>query len=226
MKFQLYLDSADISALQECLPHPIIHGVTTNPTLLKRAGLNQSQEDLQDFVSDVLALGANQIQVQVTESYASDMVTNAWNIITMFDKSDVFDNVTKSSMIIKIPATRQGFIAGKELIDSGLLVTFTAVYTPEQAHFAAMLGAAYAAPYLGRLEDSEIDGISRITTMQRLIEGSNTRLLVASVRSRASYLALLDIGVKSITIPPALFTKLVDHDATIEAERGFLADVE
>ena len=114
--------------------------------------------------------------------------------------------------------------AGWVLDERGVPVTYTAVYAAEQAHFAAQLGAAYAAPYLGRLEDSGVDGLALITQMQSLVAGSATRLLVASIRSREAYLALLNLGVGSITIPPRLFAELLDHDATLAAERGFLAD--
>ena len=100
----------------------------------------------------------------------------------------------------------------------------TAVYVLEQAHFAAQLGAAYAAPYLGRLEDAGVDGLALIAQMQSVLHGSGTRLLVASVRTRDAYLALLRIGVGAITIPPSLFAELVDHESTIAAERAFLAD--
>ncbi len=110
-------------------------------------------------------------------------------------------------------------------------VTWTAVYALEQAHFAAQLGAAYAAPYLGRLNDSGVDGLARIAQMQALVTqapapaaSTRTRLLVASVRSRDAYLSLLALGVGAITIPPQLFAELMDHPATLEAERGFLAD--
>ena len=117
-----------------------------------------------------------------------------------------------------------GLRAGAELSAEGIPVTYTAVYAPEQAHFAGQLGAAYAAPYLGRLEDSGVDGLALIGQMQSLLAGTSTRLLVASIRSRAAYLALLHLGVGSITIPPKLFTELFDHTATLDAERGFLAD--
>ncbi|KNZ33995.1 MAG: transaldolase [Methylibium sp. NZG] len=167
--FHLYLDSADLRELRTCLPHPVVHGVTTNPTLLKRAGV-----------------------------------------------------------------TRQGLQAGAHLSAEGVPVTCTAIYAAEQAHFAASLGAAYAAPYLGRLQDAGIDGLALIGQMQSLIDrgnqrsnqhsGTTTRLLVASVRTREAYLALLQLGVGAITIPPRLLTELLDHPATLEAERGFLAD--
>ncbi|RYY58537.1 MAG: transaldolase, partial [Comamonadaceae bacterium] len=122
--------------------------------------------------------------------------------------------------------TREGLRAGAELSLAGVPVTYTAVYAAEQAHFAAQLGAAYAAPYLGRLLDAGVDGLALIGEMQALVaqSGAGTRLLVASVRSREAYLALLKLGVGAITIPPRLFAELVDHPATLEAERGFLAD--
>jgi len=105
-------------------------------------------------------------------------------------------------------------------------VTYTAVYAPEQAHFAALLGAAYAAPYLGRLQDAGVDGLALVARMQRLVErcAGETRLLVASIRSREAYLSLLDLGVGCVTIPPRLFGAILDHEATLQAERGFLED--
>ena len=212
MKFHLYIDSADYQEICKCIPHPVVYGVTTNPTLMSRAGL--TRDNLPQFVQSVFDLGAEKIQVQVQSSDPGEMIKDALN----------FNKMVGFPLVVKIPATRSGFIAGKELISMGFEVTFTAVYTPEQAHFAAVLGATYAAPYLGRLEDSEIDGISRIKKMQELVKGSKTSLLVASVRSRSAYLALLDLGVEAITIPPSLFGKLIDHEDTIEAEKKFLED--
>jgi transaldolase len=142
------------------------------------------------------------------------------------DAEGLLRHFDPGQLVVKIPATRQGFAAGAVLSERGVPVTYTAVYALEQAHFAAQLGAAYAAPYLGRLEDSGVDGLALIGQMQQLIaaSGAATRLLPASVRTRAAYLALLQLGVGSITIPPRLFAELLDHGATLGAERGFLAD--
>ena len=213
--FHLYLDSADLGELRQCLPHPVVHGVTTNPTLLRRAGIGRAQ--LPRLFEQLLELGAKQVQAQVHASQADAMLDDAQTLLAGFDLGQV---------VIKIPATRDGLRAGAVLSAQGVPVTYTAVYAPEQAHFAAQLGAAYAAPYLGRLEDAGIDGLALIAQMQALIErsGADTRVLVASIRSRAAYLALLQIGVGAITIPPRLFAELLDHDATLDAERVFLAD--
>lgn len=211
--FHLYLDSADLADLQTCLPHPAVHGITTNPTLLRRAGI--TRDKLPELLHNAIKLGAKQVQAQVHAADTDGIVADAWQLVRQFNPGQ---------LVVKIPATRDGLRAGAELSGSGIPVTYTAVYAPEQAHFAGQLGAAYAAPYLGRLEDSGVDGLALIGQMQSLLAGTATRLLVASVRSRAAYLALLHLGVGSITIPPKLFTELFDHPATAEAERGFLAD--
>jgi transaldolase len=214
--FHLYLDSADLTELQACLPHPVVHGVTTNPTLLQRAGIGRAE--LPGLLKRCIELGARQVQAQVYSSEVDGMLEDAQALLPQFDSGQ---------LVIKIPATRQGLDAGARLIAQGVPVTFTAVYAPEQAHFAAQLGAAYAAPYLGRLDDSGINGLTLIGQMQSLIArrpSSGTRLLVASIRSREAYLSLLGLGVGAITIPPRLFADLLDHPATLAAERGFLAD--
>ena len=213
--FHLYLDSADLGALRTCLPHPVVHGVTTNPTLLKRAGV--TWDALPDLLTTLLRLGAKQVQAQVRSPDVDGMLADADALLRQFDPGQ---------LVVKIPATRAGLTAGDALTARGVPVTYTAVYALEQAHFAAQLGAAYAAPYLGRLNDAGVDGLALIGRMQALVaaSGSPMRLLVASIRSRQAYLDLLALGVGAITIPPALFTELMDHEATIAAERGFLAD--
>jgi transaldolase len=213
--FHLYLDSADLPALRQCLPHPVVHGVTTNPTLLRRAGV--TWEALPTLLETLLRLGARQVQAQVRSADVDGMLADAETLLRPFDPGQ---------LVVKIPATRAGLAAGAALTARGVPVTYTAVYALEQAHFAAQLGAAYAAPYLGRLNDSGVDGLALIGRMQALVaaSGAPMRLLVASIRSRQAYLDLLALGVGSITIPPALFAELMDHEATLAAERGFLAD--
>jgi transaldolase len=211
--FHLYLDSAELSGLRACLPHPVIHGVTTNPTLLKRAGVGR--DGLTALLQTAIELGAKQVQAQVSAPQADAMLEDAERLLRPFERGQ---------LVVKIPATREGLRAGAQLSARGVPVTYTAVYVLEQAHFAAQLGAAYAAPYLGRLEDAGVDGLALIGQMQSVLQGSGTRLLVASVRSRDAYLALLRIGVGAITIPPRLFAELVDHESTLAAERAFLAD--
>jgi len=195
----------------------VVHGVTTNPTLLKRAGVTRAS--LPALVEKLLTLGARQVQAQVHAADVDGMLTDAQGLLALAEPGRI---------VVKIPATRLGLQAGARLSAQGVPVTYTAVYAAEQAQFAAQLGAAYAAPYLGRMQDAGIDGLTLIAQMQSLIgrSGAATRLLVASVRTREAYLALLNLGVGAITIPPRLFAELLDHPATLDAERGFLADTQ
>jgi transaldolase len=216
-RFHLYLDSADLGELRRCLPHPVVHGVTTNPTLLRRAGVRRA--GLPDLLGEMLAMGARQVQAQVQSQDAPGMLDDAHDLLRHF---------APGQLVIKIPATREGLRAGAQLVARGVPVTYTAVYALEQAHFAAQLGASYAAPYLGRLDDSGVDGLALIARMQALLQscGGATRLLVASVRDREAYLNLLRLGVGAITIPPRLLGELLDHRATLQAEQAFLADAQ
>lgn len=215
----LYLDSADLNELADVLPHPLIHGVTSNPTLMKRAGLSYAA--LPDFVRRVGDLGARRVQVQVRHRDAEGMLRDARDLTTLGGSTE---------LVVKIPATRDGFAAAARVATDGTPVTMTAVYEPEQVLWSVMAGATYAAPYLGRLGDSGRDGPAVVGAMQRLLEryrggaDSQLRLLVASVRSREAFLQLLEIGVEAVTIPPTLFGALIEHDATREAEATFLQD--
>jgi transaldolase len=213
--FHFYVDSADADALAGLLPHALVYGVTTNPTSLRRAGVQASE--VAGLVERVLGMGVRAVHVQVQTDDPAGIVQDAERILALGPGGRV---------IPKIPATRAGFDAGMHLIGQGAAVTYTAVFDPEQALFAAIGGAAYAAPYLGRMSDSGADGLAAIARMQAIVEryGPSTRLLVASVRSRDDFAALLDIGVGAITVPVELAHELLERPTTTEAGRAFLAD--
>jgi transaldolase len=216
----LYLDSADAIDLARHLPSPLVYGVTTNPTLMKRAGL--AWPDLPDFVRRVEALGARAVHVQVRHPDAPSMLDDARRFLTMRGRVEV---------VIKLPATRAGFAAAAALADDGVAVTMTAVYESEQVLWSALVGARYAAPYLGRLHDAGRDALAAVAEMEGVLRrygrdeaAGGLRLLVASVRSREAFHDLLRLGVGAITVPPRLFAALQDPAATLAAEADFLSD--
>ncbi|ADI15403.1 Transaldolase [Truepera radiovictrix DSM 17093] len=213
----MYLDSADLEVLRGVLPNPLVYGVTTNPTLMRRAGL--AYADLPGFAAAVQGLGARAVHLQVPCSSAEKTLEAGRELAALGPPGFV---------VVKIPATREGFSGAAALVAEGVPVTMTAVYRPEQALWSQMVGAAYAAPYLGRLEDAGEDGLGLIGRMQRLLAryaGAHpTRLLVASVRTREAVLALLELGVGALTLPPALFTELTNDAETARAAETFLED--
>jgi len=214
-KFHLYLDSALWADVQPWLSHPLIYGVTTNPTLMKRAGLTYAQ--IPEFVARALEGGANAVQVQVRHAEPEMMLEDAHSFLEWGPKGAV---------VPKIPATLEGLSVATQLSSVGHHVTLTAVYAVEQALWASLAGAAYAAPYLGRLGDAGQNALEVVRQMQGFVNGSSTRLLVASLRSRQAVLDVLALGVGSVTVPPALLPELFHHPATLEAQRQFLEDGE
>ncbi len=218
LPMHLYIDSADLNLLEEFLTSPVVYGVTTNPSILKRDGVTRS--GLPKFVGQVFEFGARVVQVQVWRQDAAGMVSDALEFLT-YGKP--------GAIVAKIPATTEGLKAAAKLAGDGIPVTLTAAYALEQALWATQLGVAYVAPYLGRLEDAGHDGLGLIAKMQDLIArnpNNKTRLLVASIRSRRAFLALLELGVGSITVPPSLLPKLFDHFETLAAEQSFLNDAQ
>lgn len=220
----LYLDSADLADLQRALPNPLVYGVTTNPTLMKRAGL--TWDDLPGFLQRVASWGARAVHVQARHRDVEGMLADAREAQTLAQTSGV-----ETTIVAKLPATREGLVAAATLAADGMPVTMTAVYEPEQALWSALVGARYAAPYLGRLEDAGRDGLAVIAAMQATVRayggrdgGSDLRLLVASVRSPQAFRDLLALGVGAITVPVELFEALTEHAATLAAEEAFLAD--
>jgi transaldolase len=214
----LYLDTADVAELERLLPNPLVFGVTTNPTLMKRAGLGW--RGLPEFVRRVEGLGARRVHVQVRHPDAPSMLDDARRYLELGGPIEV---------VIKLPATRAGFTAAAALAADGVAVTMTAVYECEQVLWSALVGARYAAPYLGRLDDAGRDGravVAEMETVRRGYAQGDLRLLVASVRSREAFHDLLRIGVGAVTVPPGLFAALQDPASTAGAEAVFLADAQ
>lgn len=226
----LYLDSAEIEAIRPLLSSPVVHGVTTNPTLQQRAGVDYA--GMPEFVREALSSGASAVQVQVRYRDTRQMVADGHAFSRWADPEE-------GEVIVKIPATPEGLAATAELTSEGIPCTLTAVFAPEQAIWAQLAGARYAAPYLGRLNDGGENGLEVIARMQELLSqyresvtddrkgadsqmASGCRLLVASVRSREDALALLRLGVGALTVRPELAIELLEHVATRAAEATFL----
>jgi transaldolase len=192
-----------------------VYGVTTNPTSLRQAGVRRA--DVPGLVERLLEQGARVVHVQVETDDVAGILRDAERILALGPEG---------RLIPKIPATRTGLDAGSRLVEHGVAITFTTVFDLEQALFAAISGAAYVAPYLGRISDSGADSMAAIARMQAIVEryGPATRLLVASVRTRDEFVALMDIGVGAATVPIELARELLDRPATAAAERAFLAD--
>jgi len=150
---RIYIDSADITEIREALATGFVYGVTTNPTLLRRANLQADQ--VSRLAHDAIAAGAREIHLQTYSESAEEMAR----------EGRVLVNLDPERVVAKIPATAAGYSAASRLITSGVRVTLTAVYTVRQAILAQAVGASYIAVYLGRMRDAGLDSLGVVGQM-------------------------------------------------------------
>ena len=213
MTLRLFLDSADPQAWRQWLPSGLFRGITTNPTLLRRAGQPCSLEGLERLCGQALELGVQELHLQ---AWGSDLLGCGRAVAAL----------APGRIWVKLPITRAGADAARSLIAEGHAITFTACYEPAQVLLAAALGAEYIAPYLGRIGDLGRDGHGELVRMQRCVDGvgSPLRLLVASLRSPDDLARLAAEGLDTFTISPSIAAALFAVEPTEAAAAQFERD--
>ncbi len=207
----LYADSADRDAVGGLLADRLIHGVTTNPTILRREGLGV--DAVTELYQEWVGRGAAEVFFQASGADAEEMEASGQRIAQL-----------GSGAVVKVPATAIGFPAAARLSAKGVPVLVTAVYSSAQAVTAAAIGARYIAPYLGRRDDSGVDGLALVREMVRLLSGTQTHPLVASVRSPERIVELVASGVRHVTAAPAVLRAALLHEASDAAAAVFERD--
>ncbi|MCS5735270.1 transaldolase family protein [Herbiconiux daphne] len=207
---KLYADSASVAAVVPLLHDGLVRGVTTNPSILARDGLGAA--DLPRLYDEFSAAGADEIFLQATGDSRAALFDDASRIAGFGHR-----------VVVKVPATPDGFRVAHDLMAHDVRVLLTAVYSLAQATFAASLGVDYIAPYFGRLVDSGEDGLSKVSNMTTVLASTRTRVLVASVRSPNAAATLALNGVSHITADvPVLLAMMVDpvtEQSALEFER-------
>lgn len=209
---RLFIDTAIREDIETWLATGLFHGVTTNPTLLAAAKVPCTIEALKDLAADAFTFGAAELQVQ----------TWGRSVETMLRHGRLLAAISPH-IVVKVPITREGAIAASFLKSEGIRVTLTAVYAPHQALAAAALGADYAAPYLGRMNDAGRDGFGAIEAMQEIVRGTGSamRILVASLRSPDDLVRLARLGVDTFTFSPTVAAALFGDPLTEAAAEVF-----
>lgn len=208
----LFLDTAEIAAWDDWLSKGLFYGVTTNPTLLERADIPCTLEQLKRLAVAAFERGAQEVHLQTWGTDVGALVRRGHAIAAI-----------DSRVVVKVPITVTGTEAAAQLLQQGIRVTLTGVYAVHQALIAAALKADYAAPYLGRMTDLGQDGRQEIMTMQAGLNGVNsaTKLLVASIRSIDDMTVLAQQSLDTFTISPAIAAQLFQVEATIKAADVF-----
>lgn len=211
-KLRLFLDTADVDAWKTWLPTGLFYGVTTNPLLLEKVGIPCTRESLTSLGETALSLGVQNVQFQTWGQTVNEMVSIGQTL------SKISDRVT-----VKVPLTRNGVQAAHLLQSKGISITLTAAYAHHQALMADAVSAHYVAPYLGRMNDSGLEGRTEIIHMQQSLNAlnSSTRILVASIRTVEDIAVLTMHGLDTFTFSPVIAQSLFNVPATQKAAADF-----
>lgn len=211
---RLYVDTADGNAITQAAATGFVFGVTTNPTLLRRATLQRT--DLAPLVRTAVNAGLREIHLQVFSDDTAAIVADARALYAL----------DPGHVVVKIPATAEGFRAAHQLQEE-MPITITAVFTARQALLAGIVGARYAAVYLGRLRDAGQDAAAILAGMLATVrtQQMDVRLLIASVRDASDLEMLAQLGIPAVTLPPAILLALPDAAGTSQAMQTFRDDI-
>ena len=197
---KIFLDTADHWAIKDYFETGLIDGVTTNPTLIKKAG--RDPDEVYQFIKDV---GVRDISMEVMGT-AQEMLDEGNRL------SEKFGQVAT----IKVPCTREGLQVCKELAKDGIRVNVTLIFCAAQAVLAAKAGAAYVSPFVGRLDDQSVAGLEVVRSITGLyqVHGIRTQVLSASIRSVQRAVRSWYNGASICTMPPKIFEQMYDHILT------------
>jgi transaldolase len=208
MKF--FVDTADTNDIRELAETGLLDGVTTNPSLIHKAG-----RDFQEVVKEICAIVPGPVSAEVVALDHATMMKEAETL------RKIADNVT-----IKVPLTLDGLKTCRKLSGDGTMVNVTLCFSANQALLAAKAGATFISPFVGRLDDAGSDGMQLIADIRLIYDNYDfgTEILVASVRHPIHVLESAKLGADVATMPPAVIRALVKHPLTDKGIEGFLAD--
>ena len=207
---KLFLDSADPKEIAELAETGLVDGVTTNPSLAAKQGL-----DIFDSLKKICAAVPGPISAEVLATDTNGMIAEGERY------AKIAKNIT-----IKIPMTWDGMKAVRALRDQGLMVNVTLCFSAVQAMMAAKAGATFISPFIGRLDDCGEDGMQLIRDIRQIYDnyGFKTEILAYCIRSvshvRECSIAAADVA----TLPPNIFKQLINHPLTDKGLATFLAD--
>ena len=207
---KLFIDSADPKEIADCAATGLIDGVTTNPSLAAKTGLN-----FLESLERICALVPGPISAEVLAVDAEGMIA----------EGERFARVAKN-VTIKVPLTWDGLKACRALSDKGHKVNVTLCFQPVQAMMAAKAGATFISPFIGRLDDAGQDGMELIREIRHIYDnyGFKTEILAASIRHVTHVRDAALAGADVATLPPAIFRQLISHPLTDKGLAAFLED--
>ncbi len=207
---KLFIDTANVEHIREIAELGILSGVTTNPTLIAKEG-----RDFKEVLKEITSLVDGPVNGEVISLKAEEMIEEGREIAKMH-----------KNMIVKIPMTKEGLKAVKTLSSEGIKTNVTLIFSANQALFAAIAGATYVSPFVGRLDDTLHDGIQVVEEIRDIFDiyGFDTEIISASIRSPKQLADSAKAGAHIATVPYAVFDKAFTHPLTDKGIEAFLSD--
>jgi transaldolase len=208
MKF--FVDTADTGEIRDLAETGLLDGVTTNPSLIHKAG-----RDFLEVVREICSIVPGPVSAEVVATDHAEMIREAEVL------RKIADNIA-----IKVPLTLDGLKTCKALTGEGTMVNVTLCFTANQALLAAKAGATFISPFVGRHDDTGFDGMQIISEIRTIYDNYDfeTQILVASIRHPIHVLQSAMIGADVMTAPPAVIRQLFKHPLTDKGLEGFAAD--
>ena len=208
MKF--FLDTANLELIKKWVPTGLVDGVTTNPSLLSKEGDNPKK-----VLLEIYNLVDGDVSIEVVEKEPKAVYKQALQI------SKIAKNV-----VVKIPFALEYLPVINKLCKEGVKINVTLIFSLTQAMLVAKLGVKYISPFVGRLDDIDIDGMDLVENLIIMKQNYNfdSQILVASIRNVIHLQQSILMGADVATIPPTLLDKVFKHPLTLQGIEKFDAD--
>ena len=210
MKF--FVDTADVDAIRELHDLGMVDGVTTNPSLIMKSG-----RDIKEVTKEICDMVDGPVSAETVALDAEGMIAEGLEL------KKIADNIA-----VKVPLTWAGLKACKALTDAGHMVNVTLCFSANQALLAAKAGATFISPFIGRLDDLNLDGLELIADIREIYDnyGFETQILAASIRSANHMSDCAKLGADVATAPPNVIKAMANHVLTDKGLDAFLKDWE
>lgn len=207
---RLFIDTGSVAEVEEIAAWGVLSGATTNPTLLAK-----EQGDPGDMIRRICELVDGPVSAEVVSSDADGMVEEGRALASLHEH-----------VVVKVPFSRAGLSATRELTAHGHRVNMTLVFSASQALLAAEAGATYVSCFMGRLDDIAVDSTAVLAEIVESLGagGSGSQLLAASLRHPMHAVYAAKLGCEVATAPGKVLRQMLDHPLTEAGIERFSAD--
>lgn len=208
MKF--FVDTAEVNEIKDLLDSGLLDGVTTNPSLVAKSGRN-----FQEVLAEICSLTDTPVSAEVSAVEATAMIAEGEHLAKI-----------AGNIVVKLPLTMDGLKACAHFTREGIKTNVTLCFSANQALLAAKAGATYVSPFIGRLDDINLEGSGLIGDIRAIYDnyGFETEILAASIRSANHVTQAALAGADVATIPPGVIRTLARHPLTTQGLDQFLRD--